>query len=188
MSLKNISDCIISNCPVLTTVDACDRMILQGVGFVSNNVISELAPEAIIRNRIHSSSTKYTHFKSLLISAEGATLQIKILRNVTVDNVGTLVPNVYKQMNHNSSNTSTTTGYINSTYSAAEVFKTIILHGNTTPLSTAGTGFSEIAYDDLICKKDEDYFLEIENLSSADTARYINIIATIFELDYGLEV
>lgn len=188
MTLKRFSNTLTRNSKSSSTLDKYEVEELRGCGFQSSVVIPSLTFGSIVRNRIHSSATKYTHFKSLLFSLEGGTCSIKIYRDAVVDTVGTLVPNVYKNMNHNSSVTATTLGYTGSTYSSATLFKSIVAHGDTTAVSSMGTGFTELAYETLVCKKDEDYFIEIENIDqNSDTAYFINIIGTIFELDYGIE-
>lgn len=185
MSLINLLTTVGRNTKSLSNLNKYDMEILKGRGFQSSRVISSLSYGGIVRNRIQSSATKYTCFKSILISAEGACLSVKVLRDLTIDAPGTLILNVYKNMNHTSSITSGTQVYSGATYTDATIFKQIIIHGDTTNQSIANTSFVELAYDTLICKKDESYMIEIENVDHEEnTGRFINIVATIFELDY----
>jgi hypothetical protein len=171
----------------LRTISNGELKELQGCIFSSSVVIPSLEFGGIIRNRIHSAVNRFTHFKSLLFSLEGGSCSIKIYRDVTVNDAGTEIPNIYKNINHVSTNTPETKGFQNSTYSSADLFRTVIAHGSSSNQAVSGTSFVQLAYDSLTCKKDNDYFLEIQNIDEDQkTAYLINIIGTIYEVNYAL--
>ena len=177
----------------LKAINTDHGAIHLGFGFCASLYLASLAGSAIQRWRIKGPTTKYAHLKSIQVSAEGSSLSVKLIKDVTIVNSGTEVAGAINNLNHNSTILPTTKIYDSgTTYTGGNTWCQVIIHGDTSGVGTGigsnGGNFVQSDYLEYITKTgDEDYVLEIQNLKT-DVASNISVQLFFYEESQGLVV
>lgn len=173
-------------------INSDHALIHLGMSYCAHLEYASLAPLAKKVYRIRSPLTLYVHIKNIFLSVEGATCRVSLKRNCTITNNGVELTNVLNNLNDNSNNTPQSKFYdSNVAYTGGTIWCSTIVHADTSgaggSTSRSSSQFIQGDYQEYITKNNNtDYILEIENISTIDTALNLHISIIMYEENQGL--
>jgi len=179
----------------LNTINSDHAAIHKGIGFCMHLYYASLAYNVKKVYRFKGPTYLYAHIKSIQVTAEGATISIKLIRNAVITNAGTEVANAIQNLNDNSIVTPQSKIYDSSvTYTGGTIWCQVIVHGDTTGVGvdankSRGSGsFTQNDYLEYVTKSgNTDYILEIENIDIKNNpALGISINMFFYEEECGI--
>lgn len=174
------------------SINTDHALIHAGLSYCAHLEFASLAPLAKKVYRIRSPLTLYDHIKNIIVSVEGATCRISLKRNCTITNGGVELTNVLNNLNDNSLYTPQTKIYdSNVTYTGGTTWCSTIAHADTSgaggSTSRSSGGFIQGDNQEYVTKNNNtDYILEIENISTTDTALNLHISIFLYEETKGI--
>jgi hypothetical protein len=176
----------------LVNTNSDHNAIHKGYGFCMHLFYASLAPTAKQIYRLKGPVNLFSHIKSIQANLEGATCRFRLVKDATVVLEGTEITNIINNLNHNSARLPQTKVFDGgATYSGGSTWCSVVVHADTsgggTTLSKSSGNFIQADYLEYVTKSnEEEYFLEIENLSLSDTAVNIDIKFFFYEEPQGL--
>ena len=147
--------------------------------------ITDMSAGAKVTYSFKTPANSYVHFKTLHLSSFGASILLKLFKDATVTNEGTS-PLTINNLNDNATVTSLSSVKSNPSYSGGTLWLETLVGGATSNQSATGGDLAQLAGAELILKPDTVYIIEIENISSSDTAEYVNVCLIWAELNEGI--
>ena len=127
----------------------------------------------------------FVHLKSLCVNAFGATARARLIKDATVTDEGSN-PITINNLNDNSTNQSQVSMKQNPSYTGGTIWIETLVGGATSNQTTTGGVLSHLSGAEFILKPNTIYIIEIENVSTSDTAEYISLYIIWSELTSGL--
>jgi len=159
--------------------------IHQGFGYIANLYTDSLNQGSKKIFRIKAPTTLYAHLKSIQISSEGASIKVSIIKDCTIDNLGTELDTL-TNLNHNSNIPAQSKFYENATYTGGNVWTQLVIHGDTSGVGATlnrprtNGEFIQNDYLEFVTKKDdENYIIEVENIDVKDNPA-VEILIFVF--------
>lgn len=183
--IRNIMDPITGN---LRNTNSDHSAIHAGEGNCLHLYLATLAAEGVQRWRIKGPTAKFAHIKGIQISAQGAPLVARLIKDMTITNTGTIVENCIANLNDNIDLEAETKVYDSGvTYTGGTVWCSTVIQGSSTNQAISSGSFIQNDNLEYVTKDgDTDYVLEIENLDGSDEANFINVNMFFYEETRGL--
>ena len=173
----------------LRTVNTDHGAIHSGWGFCAHLYHASLATTARQVYRFKGPTTLYAHIKSIQAGVIGETITVKLIKDPTITNAGTIIADALQNLNHNATQTAQSALYDGGvTYTGGTTWCEVIVRGSTSGgiQVKASSTFVQSDYLEYVTRDgDTDYILEIENIGTA-TAEDISIDIFFYEEPLGI--
>lgn len=174
------------------TTNSDHSAIHGGYGYCAHLFYGSLAVGATQVYRIKGPVTLFAHIKSIQANLEGATCRFRLIKEATITDPGTEITDILSNLNHNSDNEAQTKIYDGgAAYSGGKTWCSVVVHADTSGaggnLSRSSGDFVQTDYLEYVTRSnEEEYILEIENLSPSEPALNIDINFFFYEELRGL--
>lgn len=170
----------------LPNINTDHALIHKGYGYSFSFIINPLAGSGTAEYCLTAPSTRYIHLKNVNIQTLGSSIKVEILKDPTVTvNTGTAVS--INNLNHNSTNTASSTLKASPTYTGGTVVRTVYALSDSTNQVTGYANINDNVNQEFITKSDnEQYIIKITNLTANDTI--VTFDSFMYEESQGIAV
>lgn len=179
----------------LRSINSDHGAIHLGMGFCLHLYHPLLANQAKKTYRYKAPTTKYAHLKSIQVNCAGATVRVRLVKDVTITVSGDEITDI-QNLNHNSTNLPESKVFDGDLveYTGGVTWCEIVIHGDTVGTgqeanrSKSSGSFIQSDYLEYVTKSDgEEYIIEIENIDTKDVdALDVSIDMFFYEEDQGI--
>lgn len=176
----------------LLSINTDHANIHMGAGYCCHLYLATLDAEAKQVWLFKGPSTLYAHIKGIQVTAQGATVRVRLVKGITVTDQGTEITDAIENLNDNATNVTQSKFYDgDAAFTGGKTWCSTIVHGSTDVsgnkvFQSAGKFIQQDYLEYVTKKNDTVYALELENLDSVNDAVHIDVNMFFYEESKGV--